>query len=374
MPNYKKYPVLEVNLAAIRNNARVLCEFFAARGVSVAGVIKFSDGAVNIARAYHEGGCSEIAASRIAHLLRIKRALPAVRTMLIRIPMPSEVSDVVRGADISLNSEEDTLRALNAAARRLGRTHGVVLMLDVGDLREGVTSADALCALALVVERELTSLSLLGIGTSYACFGGLMPTAENLGVLAEAAKRVEDTIGRKLQMVSGGSTVNLTLLANGIEMPPAITHLRLGGSIANPGTIRRSRGVTLPGMREDAFTLTAELVEVMQKPSCPPGGPGRNWAGDAVGFEDRGLRMRAILALGGQDVGDAAKLIPRDAGVQVIGCSSDHTILDVTDSTRQWRPGDTISFSLNYAPLLYAFATRHVSIHYIPEEPSEAVE
>lgn len=368
MHRYKKYPVLEVNLEAIRNNARVMREYCMARGVSIAGVVKVSDGDLRVARALYEGGCTQLAAPRIVHLKQIKQALPQVEAMLIRIPTPSEAAEVVRDCDISLNSEADTLRALNSTAGRLGKVHGVVLMLDVGDLREGVTSEESLLPLALLVERALPNLRLMGIGTTYACFGGLMPTQENLGTLAHAVKRVEEAIGRKLGIVSGGSSINLTLLANGGGMPPEITHLRLGGSIINPVSIRRNRNVAIPGIREDTFTLTAELVEVAVKPSRPSGTQGRNWAGDVVDFPDLGLRRRAILALGSQDVGDARKLIPRDVGVRVVRNSSDHTILDITDSGKDWRPGDKVSFGLYYMPLLYAFATRHVAIHYLREE------
>lgn len=178
MHRYKKYPVLEVNLEAIRNNARVMREYCMARGVSIAGVVKVSDGDLRVARALYEGGCTQLAASRIVHLKQIKQALPQVETMLIRIPTPSEAAEVVRDCDISLNPEADTLRALNSTAGRLGKVHGVVLMLDVGDLREGVTSEESLLPLALLVERALPNLRLMGTGTTYACFGGLMPTQE----------------------------------------------------------------------------------------------------------------------------------------------------------------------------------------------------
>ena len=117
----------------------------------------------------------------------------------------------------------------------------------------------------------------------------------------------------------------------------------------------------IEGLREDSFTLTAEVIEVGRKPS-PTGGSGKNWAGNAVAFEDRGIRTRAIIALGSQDIGDAMQLMPEDPGITVVGDSSDHTVLDVTDSEREWRPGDTIRFRMYYMPLLYCFATRHVRI------------
>ena len=86
MEGRMRYPVLEVDLEAVRQNAEVMCRLLRERGIDVAGVIKFSDGDLEVARAYSEGGCKQIASSRTIHLERIKKAMPQVQTMLIRIP------------------------------------------------------------------------------------------------------------------------------------------------------------------------------------------------------------------------------------------------------------------------------------------------
>lgn len=159
-----RYPILDVDLGVIRNNASVMTNLCRRRGIDVAGVIKFSDGDLQIARAYHEGGCRQIASSRTVHLRRIKEAMPEVTTMLIRIPMPSEAVDVVRWCDLSLNSEESVLRALNEAAGKHDVVHGVVLMLDVGDRREGVYGEDRLLEMApLPLSRVYSSVATLSL-------------------------------------------------------------------------------------------------------------------------------------------------------------------------------------------------------------------
>lgn len=360
----QKYPVLNVDLNAIRENASVMTSFCKERGISVAGVIKFSDGSLEIAKAYADGGCREIASSRTRHMRAIKSAYPEITTMLIRIPMFSECMDVVKWCDISLNSEELILRRLDECAAVYRRKHRVLLMLDVGDRREGVVGSEELVRLAMLVEKELVNLELAGIGSSFACASGVLPDWDNLSELAEAAEAVEAAIGRKLDIVSGGSSISLTLLANDMPVPKKINHLRIGGAIANPMAIRRNRGVEIPGLREDAFTLTAEIVEVQTKPSAAAG-TGKNWAGQIVEREDIGTRTRAIIALGSQDIGSAEQLIPQMKGVSVLTGSSDHTILDVTDSRRRWLPGDLVDFSLYYMGLLYCFSTRGVEIKYI---------
>jgi len=364
MAKYRKYPVLEADLEAVRNNAEVMCRFCGERGIDVAGVIKFSDGDLKIAKAYHEGGCSQIASSRTVQLKKIKKAIPEAETMLIRIPMISEAEDVVKWCDISLNSEEAVLRKLDMMAAKHGKMHKVMLMLDVGDRREGVYGIDELCRLARIVEDELSCLKLTGVGASFACVSGVLPDWNNLSELAEGARRVEEVIGRKLDMVSGGSSITLTMLAADKPLPKEINHLRIGGSIANPISIKNNRGVVIDGMREDTFTLTAEIVEVADKPSAAQGS-GKNWAGQAVSFENRGIRRRAIIALGSQDIGNADGLIPMEEGVEVIAGSSDHTVLDVTYSMKKCQPGDKMSFRVYYMPLLYCFSTRNVAVKYI---------
>ena len=361
-----RFPRLDVDLDAVENNAGVMFRFCASRGISTAGVIKFSDGAPEIAKAYSEGGCSQIASSRVSHLERIKKELPDVKTMLIRIPMISEADDVVKWCDYSLNSEESVLQALDEAAGRAGIIHNVILMQDVGDRREGIVETKDIVRLAAQVERRMDNLHLAGIGASFACVSGVLPDWSSLNQLAKSARKIEEKIRRKLEIVSGGSSINLKMLTEHQPMPPEINHLRIGGAIANPIGIRLNRGVKIAGMKEDTFRLTAEVIEAAKKPSVSSGA-GKNWAGQTVEFEDEGTRKRAIIALGSQDIGDAAQLIPDDTNIRVIGGSSDHTVLDVTDCEKDYAPGDKVTFRMFYMPLLYCFATRHVRINYISE-------
>ncbi len=356
-----RYPVLNVNIEAIRNNADTMSKFCGSKGLNIAGVIKFSDGNIDVAKAYHEGGCKQLASSRTVHLERIKNEIPDAVTMLIRIPMISECEDVVRWCDISLNSQEKTLRHLNECAAKLGKTHSVLLMLDVGDRREGVVGADRLLEQALMVEKELDNLHLIGIGSSFACVSGVLPDQQNLSELAEAAEKIEAAIGRQLEIVSGGSSITLTMLANDVPLPAKINHLRIGGSIANPMAIRKNRGVVIPGMREDTFMLSAEVVEAETKPSAAQGS-GKNWAGQVIEREDRGTRTRAIIALGSQDIGDCKQLVPLDESAEVVAGSSDHTVLDITECSYAYECGDIMTFSLYYMALLYCFSTNHVRI------------
>ena len=360
----RRFPVLDVNLTAIRTNAQVLSDLCAKNGISVAGIIKFSDGDLQVAKAYKNGGCAQLGVSRAKHLKALKENFPDTETLLTRAPTRADLEACALYADLSLHSDADILKALSKEAEAQGTTPGIILMLDVGDLREGVDNIPALVELAALCE-NLPNLNLRGVGTNVACMNGVLPTAENLNFLVEGANAVEQAIGRPLDIISGGSSINLLLLKDGVSsMPSRINHLRIGGSIANPMNIRMNRGVTFPGMQEDTMLLTAEIIEIHEKDSAPKSASTKNWAGETVVREDKGRRMRAILALGSQDVGDAATLIPTEPGIEVVGCSSDHTIVDVTDSEKTWRSGDTLSFKVRYANMLYAFTGSHIDIAY----------
>ena len=360
----RHFPVLDINLTAISTNARVFCDLCARNNISVAGVIKFSDGDLQVAKAYRDGGCAQLAVSRAKHLQALKEAFPNTETLLTRSPTRGDMENCARYADLTLIADADVLTVLNAEAEKWNTRPGIILMLDVGDLREGVDNIPELVELAKLCE-SLPNLNLRGVGTNLACMNGVLPTYENLSFLVEGAETVEAAIGRTLDIISGGSSINLLLLRDGINrMPKRINHLRLGGSIANPMNIRTNRGVTFPGLREDTITLTAEIVEIHEKASAPKACSTKNWAGETVVREDKGRRMRAILALGSQDISNASTLIPMDAGVEIVGCSSDHTIVDVTDSGKTWHSGDTLTFQVRYANMLYAFSGDHVDIAY----------
>ena len=60
--------------------------------------------------------------------------------------------------------------------------------------------------------------------------------------------------------------------------------------------------------------------------------------------------------------------MPMEEGVTVIGSSSDHTIVDVTDSPKKWKSGDTMTFRVQYGAMLYAFTGKHVAINFTEDD------
>lgn len=353
------HPALEIDLEVIRRNAAAVKALCGQAGVAVAGVVKGAEAMLPVAEAFLKGGIECLADSRMDHLEKLRRGGVRAPLMLLRVPMLSETEDLVRLADYSLQSERAVLEAVEKACRRQGRRHGVVLMADLGDLREGWFEADELLEAALYVERNLERVRLAGIGANLGCYGSVAPTAENLGRLVRIAESIEARIGRRLEIVSGGSTSSLKLLAEG-TLPRGINHLRIGEAILTARDLGTYFDCPIKGLAQEGFTLKAEVVEVKKKPSHPVGTLMVDAFGEKPVFEDRGIRMRAIAAVGRKDFGQADKLIPLRAGVQILGASSDHLILDVEDCPEDLTVGDVLSFGMFYGPMLFLCASDSV--------------
>lgn len=322
--------------------------------VTVTGVTKGACAHPDVAWAMLDGGVAGLADSRVANLARLRKAGIRAEMMLLRIPMPSETKSVVDVADISLNSEISTIRSLGEAAIKKGVIHKVILMVDTGDLREGVWPDDVVRTCAEI--RKVPGVTLEGIGTNLGCYGGVIPTETNLGQLVHLKTQVEEATGRRLRLVSAGTSATFNLLQEG-KLPEGINHFRVGEAILL-GTEAVS-GRVLPGATSDCFRLVAEVVEVKTKPSLPIGEVGWDAFRTVPRFVDRGIRKRAILSIGRQDIRPEA-MEPLLAGCEILGASSDHLIVDVTDCPTEVRVGDEMPFRIGYGALLQAMTSEYV--------------
>ena len=361
----RKYPQLEVDLSILRSNARQVITHCQQQGIRVCGVVKGVDGLPEVARAMRLCGAEELGTSRLEQVERCRAAGVGGPWLLIRIPGLSELPDVVRLCETSLQSERVTLDALEEECVLQGKTHRVIVMADLGDLREGFWDKDEMVDVCVHVERELPHVELAGVGVNLTCYGSTKPTPEKMQALLDIAARIEKRIGRKLEIISGGATSSYTLVHWG-TMSAGINHLRIGENILLGKDLQVNWGIQdMDYLRMDGFTLRAEVVEVREKPTYPIG----EFAIDAFGrkpvYVDRGIRRRAILALGRADVGELESLIPREAGLTVIGGSSDHCIVDVEDCPRRLEVGDIVEFSLCYSHLLYATSRSDVTIQFV---------
>jgi ornithine racemase len=345
--------MLHIDLAKIEANARTICENLGLE-VGVAAVTKATCGNPLVARAMVAGGAQALADSRLPNLERLRAAGLDVPMWLLRAPTPSTAADTVLLADVSLNSEVGTVRALDAAAAAAGKRHGVMLMIDLGDLREGIMPRELDEFLDAMLPLE--HVDLIGVGTNLTCYGAIIPTPDNLGRLVKLAAHAAERAGRPL-LVSGGNSSSLDLALDA-GLPEGVTNLRIGESILlGVSTITRD---PIEGLHQDAFVLAAPVIECRLKPSIPTGETAQDAFGRRPLFADRGPRMRAICALGRQDTVPEG-LWPLDPGVEILGASSDHLILDVQGMQEPPAVGQMLRFLPGYGALLLASTSPYVN-------------
>ena len=346
-------PTLTIDLDKIEHNARTIVRLCRTRGIQVTGVTKCVCGNPEVARAMLRGGVVGIADSRLPNIHRLRTA-GVEASMLLRLPALSMVEEVVASVQVSLNSELSVLRALSAAAVRRGVAHEVVLMLDLGDLREGVW-VDHFLSLAREVS-ALPGIRIKGVGGNLACFGGVVPSVDNMRVLVEQAEAVEAILGTRLDWISGINSSGLELIAAG-GMPARVNQARIGEAILLGRETARRRA--WPDTFQDAFALRAEVLELQHKPSVPVGERSEDAFGERHDFEDRGVRPRALLNVGREDV-DVHGIAPLDARIKILGATSGYLVVDVTDAAGHVRVGDELAFSLSYGALLAAMTSEYV--------------
>lgn len=356
-------PRLEVDLGKIRHNARTLVERLEGQGISVTGVTKALCGSSEMARVLLSAGVAGLGDSRIENIEAMRRGQVAAPMHLIRSPMLSQVGRVVAQADSSFNSELAIIEALSAAAGRAKRVHEIVLMVELGDLREGIMPVD-LNAMAAAVLR-LPHLRLSGIGANLACHGGVSPDATNMALLSSLAESIETAFGVMLAVVSGGNSANLDWALSGADTG-RINNLRLGEAIllgCNPLDRR-----PIEGLWPDAITLVAEVIEAKLKPARPWGAIGQTAFGEPAMPATDGPVFRTLLAIGHQDVDPSGLDPPR--GMTVLGASGDHLILHSDRAPPV--VGDEIRFGLNYSALVRAATSPFVGKVMIPRSKTPA--
>ena len=360
----RQYPCVEINLGHLKHNVMEINKRCAEKNIDLIGVIKGATGLPLVAKQYLDGGAKMIASSRLEQIEDCINYGLKTRYLCLRVPMLSEVDEVVRLTDYSLNSELKVLRALNSAAASQNKMHNVILMADLGDLREGFWDKDELIEVALEVENNMENLILSGVGTNLGCYGSILPTKDKLDELVEIAEKIEAKIGRTLEYISGGATTSLMRLWDN-DMPERINMLRVGEGIILGKDNERFFGYDMSCLYKDTLVLKAEVIELKNKPTHPIGEMGIDAFGHKPVYEDRGIRKRALLGIGKVDYGDPFELAPIEEGVQILGASSDHTIIDVEDFKGELEVGDILSFEIFYATMVYLTNCRNVKLYYI---------
>ena len=347
-------PRIEIDLRKIAHNAKILKELYGSKNIDVIGVTKVVCGDPAVAKVLVKSGIDILADSRIKNIVKMHDADLHAQFLLLRTPL-SQSEAVVKHANISLNSELLVIKELSKFAVKQGITHKIILMVELGDLREGIMPFDLENTVNEVT--GFKGIELAGIGTNLACFGGIKPNDEKMEYLSSIANGIEDKFKLKFEFVSGGNSANYDWFMSTKDVG-RINNLRLGESIFLGCETLDRKPIT--GLFTDAFTLIAEVIESKIKPSLPYGDVYQDAFGNIPKFSDLGLMRRAILGVGLQDV-LVSGLTPL-LDIDILGASSDHIIVNTKQS--EIKAGDTVEFNLNYGALLSAMASPYINKNY----------
>jgi predicted amino acid racemase len=311
------------------------------------GVSKAVLGEPLIAEAMIQGGVKFIADSRIENIQKMKNAGIATRFVLLRTAL-SQAESIIRNADISLNTEIETVKELSYYAKAHNKIHQIIVMAELGDLREGILPGN----LSQFIKKTLSfsHIEIIGIGCNLACHGGIKPDRKNMDQLSKLAKVLEKEFQINLEIISGGNSANYEWCEAAKEVGQ-INNLRLGESILlGRETVN---GKAIPGLHTNTFQLVAEIIESKDKPSLPYGEICQDAFGNVPVFQDRGIRRRIIIALGRQDI--LVSGLRPIADLKILGSSSDHVVLD--SNNYDLKVGSEVNFNLDYGGLLAAMTS-----------------
>lgn len=355
-------PRIEVDLRKIRHNTQAVVGRLKERGINVTGVTKAVRGHPAIAQAMLDGGCIGLAEARLSNVQRLRNGGITCPITLIRTPMLSQVDEIVQLCETSYNTETVVIAGLAAAAIGVNTVHGIVLMVEMGDGREGILPEN-LGAVAQQVAR-MPGVTLKGIGANFACLGGTAPTGAKMAALSRLSNETDSLCGPLNQTVSGGNSANLPW-ALGKQSRGRINDLRLGEAIllgVDPIT-----GGHIDGMHTDAFVLVAEVIETDAKPA-PPAivlvGPALARLHHVSNGE---INTRLIFAIGQQDTDIQGLSMP--PGSTLIGATSDHLVISTNRSPL--RVGAEMRFQMNYKALMQAMAAPDIQTKLLHDHSSQ---
>ncbi len=302
-------------------------------------------------------GARELMDSRISNLRTIKRIDPDVKTIYIKPPPRRSIRSVVKYADVSLNSDLETMKMLSTEAHKQEKVHQVIIMVEMGELREGVMGDNLVSFYEKVF--QLPNIEILGFGTNLNCLYGVMPSRDKLIQLSLYKQIVEEKFEKKISLLSGGTSVTIPMLSKK-QVPPGLNHFRIGETLyfgANLWT-----GKTIKGMKDDAITLKAEIIELIEKPLVPEGNMAENPSGESyeINADDYGkTSWRALLDVGLLDISPDF-LIPLDKKMEIAGASSDILVIDLGKNPKKYQVGDFIKFKLKYMGALGLFNSDYI--------------
>jgi len=355
---------LIINIEALKHNLDAVGRQMEQHGASWTVVTKVLCGHSDTIKALQKLGIRSIGDSRLDNLRDIERIVPDFETWYLRIPDVSSIPEVVKYSDVSLNSEIAIIKLLNEEARRQDKIHRIIMMVELGDLREGILPGSLVRFYEEVF--HLSNIEVLGIGANLGCLAGVIPTVDQFMQLVLYRELLELKFKHKLPLLSAGSTVVLPLIEEK-QLPKAINHFRIGEAVFLGSNL--IHGGTLPDLSNEVFLLEAEIAEIKEKGLVPMGETGTSTAPFETDVEDEstpGQRgYRALVSIGHLDT-DIGGLTPINPKHRTAGASSDITVINIGDDSGGLKVGDSIKFRVNYSALLRLMNDKYITKEVVP--------
>lgn len=302
-------------------------------------------------------GLEQVCDSRVSNLKMIKSINPEIETIYIKPPPKRSIKGIVRYADISLNTEFKTLQLLDEEARRVEKIHKVIIMIEMGELREGIMRDDFVDFFSGVF--KLKNIDVVGIGTNLSCLYGILPNTDKLIQLSLYKQLIEAKFNRKIPLVSGGSSVTIPLLEQHI-LPKGINHFRVGETLFLGTNVYDD--TEYDKLHNDVFRLYSEIIELSEKPLVPEGEMGHNVEGLSFQFNDKDIgktSIRAIVDMGLVDV-DGKHIEPVCSDYKMVGASSDMFVIDIGTNEKKLKTGDLIEFRMDYMGVVRILSSSYI--------------
>ncbi|RLD60668.1 MAG: alanine/ornithine racemase family PLP-dependent enzyme [Bacteroidetes bacterium] len=299
----------------------------------------------------------QVCDSRVSNLKVIKTINPKIETVYIKPPAKRSISSVIKYADISMNTEFETIKLLSKEAQRQKRTHKIIIMIELGELREGVLGEDFIDFYESVF--KLKNIQVVGIGANLSCLYGVLPNHDKLIQLSLYEQLIEAKFNKQIPYVSGGSSVTIPLIFQNL-LPKGINHFRVGETLFLGTDVYNN--TKFKKMHSDVFMLYSEIIELTEKQTVPMGEMGTNVEGESYEFDQTNIgetSYRAIIDLGLLDVEiDHLHLV--DKNIKLAGASSDMLVIDLGENKKKYKVGDLIKFELDYMGILRIMNSKYI--------------
>lgn len=340
---------ITLNTEKLKKNYEYLDKLFSQNGIQWAVVSKLLCGEKTFLQEVIKLGPKQLCDSRVSNLKTIKSISPETETVYIKPPAKRAIEPVVKYADISFNTEIDTIELLSTEAVKQGKTHKIVIMIEMGELREGVLREELLEFYSRVF--ELPNIEVIGLGTNLTCMYGVLPSHDKLIQLCLYEQLIEAKFNKEIQYVSGGSSVTIPLIFQNL-LPKGINHFRVGETLYMGTDVYNN--TTFEKMENEIFQLFAEIIELTEKPVVPMGELGHNLTGEVLEFENEDqteTSYRAIIDLGLLDI-DEEHIRLKNKNLQIVGASSDMMVIDLGENNENHHVGDLLEFEMSYMGIL----------------------